>query len=89
MIRSSRVNTPFTPQALRDLHGLIGRYEDAVQNDYKSIVKNKTAINIIAEMEKRESIVNIMRDFKTAYEMKDFNKKINELIKDGFLPGSD
>src|SRR3989338_5206758 len=89
VIRSSRVNTPFTPQALRDLHGLIGRYEDAVQNDYKSIVKNKTAINIIAEMEKRESIVNIMRDFKTAYEMKDFNKKINELIKDGFLPGSD
>lgn len=88
VIRSSRVNTPVTPQALRDLHGLIGRYAGAVQNDYKSIVKNKTAINIIAEIEKHKSIVNIMRDFKTAYEMKDFNKKIYELIKGGFLPGN-
>lgn len=89
VVRSSKVNTPFTSQALKDLHELIGRYQNAIQNNYELIVKDKTAIKIIAEMEKRESIVNIMRDFKTAYEMKDFNKKINELIKGGFLPGSD
>lgn len=88
VINSSRVNTPFTAQALRDLYRLIGQYNGAIKNDYKQIVKDKTVIKITTEMEKHESIVHIMRDFKTAYEMKDFNNKINELINGSFLQGS-
>jgi len=79
VVRSSKVSTPFTSQALKDLHELIGRYKNAIQNDYELIVKDKMAIKIISEMEKRESIAKVMAEFKTAYEMKDFNKKINEL----------